>query len=158
MKFDFTGNAVIVTGAARGIGRAMVKTFYDAGAMVFAADREAEGLAETCEVFPERVESIVADISTPEGAQSIISGCIEAFGGLDVCVNNAAVAPNAWDSPTDKSRKDPVRADSACPCHPPLISSLPWRWSRVVRGASATPASPGRRRRRESPRTRPRPW
>ena len=73
----------------------MVKTFHDAGAMVFAADRDAEGLAETCDPFEDRVESLVADISTPEGAKSIIDGCLEAFGRLDVCVNNAAVAPHA---------------------------------------------------------------
>ena len=95
MQFDFTGKAVIMTGAARGIGRTMVKTFHDAGAMVLAADRDAEGLAETCEPFEERVASIVADISNPEGAKSIVDKCVEAFGRLDVCVNNAAVAPHA---------------------------------------------------------------
>jgi len=95
LQFDFTGKAVIMTGAARGIGRTMVKTFHDAGAMVLAADRDAEGLAETCEPFGERVVSIVADISNPEGAKSIVDKCVEAFGRLDVCVNNAAVAPHA---------------------------------------------------------------
>ncbi len=93
MQFDFTGKAVIMTGAARGIGRSMVKTFHDAGAMVLAADRDAEGLAETCEPFEERVASIVGDVSTLEGANAIVDRCVEEFGRLDVCVNNAAVAP-----------------------------------------------------------------
>ncbi len=95
MSLDFTGKAVIITGAARGIGRTMVRTFHDAGAMVLAADRDAEGLAETCEFFEARIASIVADISTPEEARSIVEKCVDEFGRLDICVNNAAVAPHA---------------------------------------------------------------
>lgn len=95
MKFDFTGKAVIMTGAARGIGRVMVKAFYDAGAMVLATDRDADGLEETCSPFADRMVPLIADVSTPEGAQSIVSQCIKEFGQLDICVNNAAVAPHA---------------------------------------------------------------
>lgn len=95
MKFDFEGKAVIITGAARGIGRTMVGTFHDAKALVLAADRDAHGLAQTCEPFQERASSIAADISTPDGAQSIVDACIDTYGRLDICVNNAAVAPHA---------------------------------------------------------------
>ena len=79
MRFDFAGKAVIITGAARGIGRTMVRTFHDAGAMVLAADRDAEGLSETCESFEARIASIVADISTPGGARSIVEKCVDEF-------------------------------------------------------------------------------
>ncbi len=96
VSFDFSGRVVIVTGAARGVGRAMAEQFNAAGAMLLAADRDAEGLEETCkDLDPERVLSFVGDVSTDEGAQSIVNAAVERFGKLDICVNNAAVAPHA---------------------------------------------------------------
>ncbi|MEZ4572531.1 MAG: SDR family NAD(P)-dependent oxidoreductase [Thermomicrobiales bacterium] len=96
VSFDFGGRVVIVTGAARGIGRVMARQFADAGALVLAADRDPDGLHETCDGLDlDRVASLVADVSTEEGAGSIVEAAVERFGKLDVCVNNAAVAPHA---------------------------------------------------------------
>lgn len=93
--FDFTGRVVLITGAARGVGRAMVRQFADAGAFVLAADRDEAGLAETCSrLDAERVASHMGDVSTPEGAEGIVAAAVDRFGRLDVCVNNAAVAPH----------------------------------------------------------------
>jgi len=94
VSFDFSGKVVIITGAARGIGRAMVKAFVDSGARVLVADRDAEGLSETCALFGEEVAAVVGDISTVEGAKAIVDEAVNRFGGVDVCVNNAAVAPH----------------------------------------------------------------
>jgi len=96
VTFDFTGRVVIVTGAARGIGRVMARQFVAAGASVLAADRDEDGLTETCAGLPEdRVETIVDDIADEAGAARIVAAAVGRFGGLDVCVNNAAVAPHA---------------------------------------------------------------
>ncbi|MEX1158688.1 MAG: SDR family oxidoreductase [Thermomicrobiales bacterium] len=96
VAFDFTGRVVIVTGAARGIGRVMVERFAASGASILAADRDADGLAETCrQLDPARVASLVADVSTELGAASIVETAVRCFDRLDVCVNNAAVAPHA---------------------------------------------------------------
>lgn len=96
VTFDFSGRVAIVTGAARGIGRVMVDRFAAAGAAVVAADRDADGLAETCRRHdPSRVASIVADVSGEDGANGIVEAAVAWFGSLDVCVNNAAVAPHA---------------------------------------------------------------
>lgn len=94
INFDYTGKVVIVTGAARGIGRSMIHSFVDAGASVVAADRDEEGLIETCATFRNNVALVVADISTVEGSRAIVDEAVKRFGGVDVCVNNAAVAPH----------------------------------------------------------------
>ena len=94
VSFDYSGKVVIVTGAARGIGRTMVHSFANAGASVVAADRDEEGLTETCASLRDNVATIVADISTLEGSKAIVDKAVNMFGGVDVCVNNAAVAPH----------------------------------------------------------------
>ena len=100
VKYDFGGKVAIVTGAARGVGRAIVRAFFEAGARVVAADRVEEGLLETCRACGKGVVPVVADISTPEGAVSVVDAALEHFGRLDICVNNAAVAPHTATTPT----------------------------------------------------------
>ena len=95
VSYDLSNEVVIVTGAARGVGRAIVRRFVDAGAKVLAADREADGLAETVGAYGDEVVGVHADISTQDGTDAIVGGAVEHFGRLDVCVNNAAVAPHA---------------------------------------------------------------
>jgi NAD(P)-dependent dehydrogenase (short-subunit alcohol dehydrogenase family) len=95
VTFDFSGRVVIVTGAARGVGRALVAGFVDSGARVLAADRDPGGLADTCAPYDDQVASLVGDVSTVDGASSIVQAATDAFGGLDFCINNAAVAPHA---------------------------------------------------------------
>ena len=94
VTYDFRGRVAIITGAARGVGRAMVKQFVDAGARVVAADRDADGLRETVESLGDTAVAVTADIATVEGAKTIVDAALERFGRLDVCVNNAAVAPH----------------------------------------------------------------
>lgn len=95
VTYDMTDEVVVVTGAARGVGRAIVRRFVEAGAHVVAADRDPDGLAETVERYGDEVGDVVGDIQTQEGVDAIVGGAVERFGRLDVCVNNAAVAPHA---------------------------------------------------------------
>jgi NAD(P)-dependent dehydrogenase (short-subunit alcohol dehydrogenase family) len=95
IRFDFAGRVVVVTGAARGIGRVIARSFSEAGAAVVAADRDASGLADTCAGLPaDSVAPVVADISSESDAKRIIDTALDRFGRLDVGVNNAAVAPH----------------------------------------------------------------
>lgn len=95
VSFDYHGRVAIVTGAARGVGRALVAALVETGAKVVAADRDAEGLAETCSPHGESVRAVVADIRFSEGTDAIVNEAMIGFGGLDFCINNAAVAPHA---------------------------------------------------------------
>ncbi len=95
VRYDFSAKVVVVTGAARGVGRAIVDSYVAAGARVVAADRDAAGLDETSARHGSAVHQVVGDISTPAGALEIVSAAADHFGRLDVCVNNAAVAPHA---------------------------------------------------------------
>ncbi len=95
VRFRFDGKVAIVTGAARGVGREIVRAFADAGASVVAVDRDGPGLAETSAPHGNGVAPIVADVSTVDGAQMIVDRASAEFGRLDICVNNAAVAPHA---------------------------------------------------------------
>src|SRR5256885_922620 len=90
VRSRFEGRVAIVAGAARGVGREIVHAFAEAGARVVAADRDGDGLAETCSPLRETVTAIVADVSTAEGASAIVDQATGTFGRLDVCVNNAA--------------------------------------------------------------------
>jgi NAD(P)-dependent dehydrogenase (short-subunit alcohol dehydrogenase family) len=95
VHFDYSGRVAVVTGAARGVGRAIVAAFVEAGARVVAADRDAEGLAETVAAHGDAAVAVQSDIRTAEGAAAIVTAAPAHFGRLDFCVNNAAVAPHA---------------------------------------------------------------
>jgi NAD(P)-dependent dehydrogenase (short-subunit alcohol dehydrogenase family) len=94
VTYDFSGQVAVITGAARGVGRALVESFAAAGAHVVAADRDEPGLAQTCAPYGDAVLAVTADVSTEEGAACIIDGAAGRFGTLSICVNNAAVAPH----------------------------------------------------------------
>jgi NAD(P)-dependent dehydrogenase (short-subunit alcohol dehydrogenase family) len=94
VSYDFSGEVAVITGAARGVGRAMVGRFVGAGCDVVAADRDEPGLLETCAPHGKRARPVVADVSTEEGADAIIGTAVREFGQLSFCVNNAAVAPH----------------------------------------------------------------
>ena len=94
VSYDFSGEVAVITGAARGVGRAMVGSFVAAGCKVAAADRDEPGLLETCAPYKDAVRPVPADVSTQDGADAIIGAAVSEFGKLSFCVNNAAVAPH----------------------------------------------------------------
>jgi 3alpha(or 20beta)-hydroxysteroid dehydrogenase len=78
-----SGRSVLVTGAARGIGRACVERFVGAGARAVAVD-----IAEPDAALPEGVVFVRADVNTEAGATSAVEATVRAFGSIDVVVNN----------------------------------------------------------------------
>ena len=99
---EFADKVVIVTGAARGIGRSTAAQFADAGAVVVGADRDVEAL-DAVEGLSLRLGG---DVGDTHDAHAIIDDTLESYGRLDVLVNNAGVwvlkptseiTPEEWD-------------------------------------------------------------
>jgi NAD(P)-dependent dehydrogenase (short-subunit alcohol dehydrogenase family) len=90
----FAGRTVLITGAAKGIGRATADQFARAGANVALVDRDPQALSEACEAIKSsggRALGLVADVAVAADVDRAVEGAVEAFGGVDVLINNAAV-------------------------------------------------------------------
>ncbi len=93
MMKSFEGKRVLVTGGSRGIGRATVEAFYEAGARVAVNGRTAESTADGIAAM--NADGLIAapgDIGTVAGCEAAVGAALDAFGGLDVLVNSAGVA------------------------------------------------------------------
>lgn len=98
MTGRMTGKAVIVTGGALGIGLGIVRRFVQEGAGVLLVDlneKAAQAAAEKLAGGPGRVEVYPADVAAEDTGERVVARCVEAFGGLDVLVNNAGIFPQA---------------------------------------------------------------
>ena len=116
--FDLSGQVAVVTGGAVNIGRGIVRKLSAAGADVVIAyncsSEPAEELAAEIEACGGRVLTICADVRNPEMVRDMVDETVEAFGRLDVLVNNAGiftVAPQVelavedWDTVFDTNLK-----------------------------------------------------
>ena len=87
---------VFVTGATSGIGLECARAFAQDGDNVLIAGRRADRLAAIKEDFEQqygiRVDTLVLDVSKREDVDAKVKAAIEAFGGIDVLVNNAGLA------------------------------------------------------------------
>ena len=89
------GRRAVVTGGARGIGRAIVARLVADGWRVAAVDSDAEALAEVAARHGDAVLTVTADIADPDAAAEAVSRTLAAFGRLDALVNNAGINANA---------------------------------------------------------------
>lgn len=92
MVEPFAGRRILVTGASSGLGAAAVRRFAAGGGQVYAASRDQDKLAEvaaTCANYPGDVRFGPLDVSSPEDCRAAVAAAVDAFGGLDVLVNNA---------------------------------------------------------------------
>ncbi|MBT5649228.1 MAG: SDR family oxidoreductase [Rhodospirillaceae bacterium] len=90
----------VVTGAGQGIGRAIARRLGQEGGKIVVADRVDEGATQTTEELREHdVEAIksLVDLSTFSGAEEMVAKALEAFGRIDVLVNN--VGGTIWIKP-----------------------------------------------------------
>jgi 3-oxoacyl-[acyl-carrier protein] reductase len=94
---DLAGRAAVVTGSARNIGRAIALTLARAGAAVIVNARrsaaDAERVADEIRRAGGRAAVKVCDVSDPQAAAALVGAAVEAFGRLDILVNNASNRP-----------------------------------------------------------------
>jgi glucose 1-dehydrogenase len=88
------GKVAIVTGAARGIGRAVAELFALEGAKVVIADIDPAGAA-TARAIGESAVFVEADVGDGAQATAVVEAAVARLGGLDVLVNNAAIVHKA---------------------------------------------------------------
>ncbi len=92
---DLTGVRAIVTGASRGVGRAVAEAFADRGARVVVTARSLRALQPVCGRIESRggwCRPVQGDLSHSDVAARVAARAIDALGGVDVLVNNAAVS------------------------------------------------------------------
>lgn len=91
-----SGNVAVITGAARGIGRACAERFLDDGVKVVISDIDREALAATAKELgrPDDLRAVVADVAKRADIDALVASAVSAFGRLDIMVNNAGVARN----------------------------------------------------------------
>jgi NADP-dependent 3-hydroxy acid dehydrogenase YdfG len=92
MGREIAGLSVIVTGGARGIGRATVERFAGKGARVAVGDLDPELVAEYAGVFGDRVAAHQLDVTDPASWRSFLEA-VDHLGPFDVLVNNAGIMP-----------------------------------------------------------------
>jgi dehydrogenase/reductase SDR family protein 4 len=94
--FDLTDKVAIVTGASKGIGKAIAHALGEHGAKVVVSSRDQEACeAVAVELGSAGIEArgIAAHMGEPENIQQLVDHTIEEFGGVDILVNNAATNP-----------------------------------------------------------------
>ncbi|HEV2994202.1 MAG TPA: SDR family oxidoreductase [Acidimicrobiia bacterium] len=87
------GKTALVTGASKGIGRAIAAAFADAGADVVLSSRKAEALDEAAASMGPHATTCVANAGDPEQAAACVDTTMQRHGRLDILVNNAATNP-----------------------------------------------------------------
>ncbi len=95
--FDLSGRVAVVTGAGRGIGRAIASALGAAGASVGVAEYlEENGRRAAEELVHEGVDCayLPVDVRDPDSVRAMVGAALERFGRIDILVNNAGVATN----------------------------------------------------------------
>jgi 2-deoxy-D-gluconate 3-dehydrogenase len=110
IDLELAGKVAIVTGASRGLGRAAAVALVEQGANVLAVARSVAELEELAAAYPGKVKVRLCDMCDGGAVAALAEQALSEFGGLDIVVNNAGIAPAGWFLDQDASGWDEVIA------------------------------------------------
>ena len=127
MNLELHDKVAIVTGSSKGLGLATARALVDEGCRVTICARGESALAEAAAALTAvaeatataRVLAVSADLTTAAGVETVVAKTVEAFGGLDILVNNVGVAKGAgivdttdaeWQASFDQTLFPAIRA------------------------------------------------
>ena len=93
MEISLQGKTALVTGASRGIGATIAKSFAEAGAQVMLSSRKEESLRAVAKHIDGETDVFAANTGDIEQGQACVDATIKRFGKIDILVNNAATNP-----------------------------------------------------------------
>ncbi len=93
MELRLAGKVALVTGASRGIGRAIAACYAASGAKVMLSSRKEDALRQAAAGMDGEVDVFAANAGDPEAAAACVAATVGRFGALDILVNNAATNP-----------------------------------------------------------------
>jgi len=102
---EFEGKRALITGASRGIGRALAARFIREGARVAVNGRDAARLEATA-IELGAAAAVTGDLSTAAGCEAVVDRTLAALGGLDILINNAGIFSIAAMAETDEALWD----------------------------------------------------
>jgi NAD(P)-dependent dehydrogenase (short-subunit alcohol dehydrogenase family) len=91
--YDVNGKVALITGGARGIGYETARQLHQRGASVAVVDIDADEVREAAERIGERAIGIVGDVTDAGAMRAAVAEAVERFGGLDIAMANAGIAP-----------------------------------------------------------------
>ena len=142
---DLSSRVAIVTGSARGIGRAIASKLAEHGAWVVITDLDASLAEEVAQEIKARMGqaiAVTADISLPEEVKRLVELTISAYGKIDILVNNAGIVRDQlllrmsdedWDRVLDTNLKGAFLCTRAV-----LRYMIKQRWGRIINIASVS--------------------
>jgi 3-oxoacyl-[acyl-carrier protein] reductase len=110
MSFTLDGKTALVTGSGRGIGRAIAERLAENGAAVMVNDLDEAALRETKTLLGsmgKRVEVFAGDLTHPSFPDELVHATLDAFGSIDIIVNNAGYS---WDGVIQKTTDEQFQA------------------------------------------------
>lgn len=93
-QLDLQGRTAVITGAAKGIGKACAERLLQSGARVCLWDKDADALTETAAglALPDRVHAIAVDCADEAATDAARQETFECFTSIDICIANAGIA------------------------------------------------------------------
>jgi 7-alpha-hydroxysteroid dehydrogenase len=127
-RFRLDDKVAVITGAGRGLGAAIALAFAEAGADVLIASRtesQLEAVAEQVRAVGRRAQVVAADLAHPESTAKLAGQAVEAFGKLDIVVNNVGgTMPNTLLTTSTKDLKDAFTFNVAT-AHALTVAAVP---------------------------------